>query len=80
MVLFLFRNKENKILFGPLPKNTKKAQGYEWSRYGYTHMYLLIPVSDQLTQIQKEKQSMQEDLLYMQSQNMRNNLIFAKNS
>ena len=40
--------------------------------------FVLGSVSDQLTQIQKEKQSMQEDLLYMQSQNMRNNLIFAK--
>ena len=40
--------------------------------------FVLGSASDQLTQIQKEKQSMQEDLLYMQSQNMRNNLIFAK--
>ena len=29
----LFQNKENKILFGP----PKKAQGYERSRYVYTH-------------------------------------------
>ena len=40
--------------------------------------FVLNSVSDQLTQIQNEKQSMQDDLLYMQSQNMRNNLIFAK--
>ena len=40
--------------------------------------FTLGSVSDQLTQIQKEKQFMQKDLLYMQSQNMRNNLIFAK--
>ena len=32
----LFQNKENKILFGPPPPQ-KKAQGYERSRYVYTH-------------------------------------------
>ena len=38
MMLFLFQNKEKKILFGP----PKKAQGYEWSQYGYMHKCLSI--------------------------------------
>ena len=37
----LFQNKENKILFDPPPPK-KKAQGYERSRYVYTHKCLSI--------------------------------------
>ena len=43
---FLFQKKENKILFGPPPP--KKAHGYVWSRYGYTHKCLSIPAARDL--------------------------------
>ena len=43
----LFQNKENKILFGPPPQK-KKAQGYERSRYVYTHKCLSIPAARDL--------------------------------
>ena len=45
MMLFLFRNKVNEKLFGPPPHPKKKAQGYERSRYGYTHKCLFIPAA-----------------------------------
>ena len=44
---FLFRNKEKKILFEPPPPE-KKAHVYEQSRYGSTHMCLLIPAAPNL--------------------------------
>ena len=34
--------------------------------------------NDKLTQLQKEKETMHSDLLYLQSQSMRNNLIFSR--
>ena len=34
--------------------------------------------NDKLTQLQKEKEIMHSDLLYLQSQSMRNNLIFSR--
>ena len=39
---FLFRSKEDEILFVPPPK--KKAQGYKRLQYGYTHttLYLFV--------------------------------------
>ena len=46
-MLFLFQNKEIKILFGtPPPK--KNAQGYERSLYAYTHKCLSIPAARDL--------------------------------
>ena len=42
---FLFRNKKKYNTFWTTPLPTKKARGYEWSRYGYTHMCLLIPAA-----------------------------------
>ena len=43
----LFQNKEKyKIIFGPPPP--PKAQGYEWSRYVYTHKCLSIPAARDL--------------------------------
>ena len=45
---FLFENKENKILFGPPPPIQKKAQGYERTRYVYTHKCLTIPAARDL--------------------------------
>ena len=44
----LFQNKKNKILFGPPPLKKKKAQGYKWSRYVYTHKCLSIPAAHDL--------------------------------
>ena len=44
MMLCYSKNKENKILFGP----PKKAQGYERSRYVYTHKCLSIPAARDL--------------------------------
>ena len=43
MMLFIFRNKENEILFGPHPKRSRDTNGRE---HGYTHipyLYLAWP-------------------------------------
>ena len=44
----LFKNKENKILFGRPPPPSKKAQGYKQSRYVYMHKCLSIPAARDL--------------------------------
>ena len=43
MLLFYSETKKIKYFLDPPPK--KKAQGYERSRYGYTHKCLSIPAA-----------------------------------
>ena len=45
MMLFLFQNKANEIFWTPPPPKQKNSQGYERSRYGYTHKCLSIPAA-----------------------------------